>query len=101
MRWNAVVLLVVANVLVIGFGSLLAYSDLNVRTYDVKSHLNTQVVSVEYGILSYCPTYQYYDKTQEQVMVTQGSWTLDYLQLAILVMAVVDIRWIYVSKQKF
>jgi len=101
MRGNTVVLLVIVNVLVIGFGGLLAYSDLNIRMYDVKSHLNTQVVSVEYGVLSYCPTYQYFDRGLDQIVITQGSWTLDYLQLAILVMAIIDVRWIYVNKQKF
>jgi len=100
MRNNPVVLLVLVNVLVIGFYGVLAFSDLNTRTYSINSHSTTRVVSVEYGVLSYRPTYQYYDRGQDQVMVTQGSWTFDFFQFAILVMAIVDIRWFYVNKQK-
>ena len=100
MRISPVVLLVLVNVLVIGLGGVLAYSDLNIRVYDVKNHLSTRVVSVEYGVLSYRPTYQYYDIPQDKVMVTQGSWSFDFLQFAVIVMAVVDVRWIYVNRQE-
>lgn len=99
MRINLVVLLIAVNVFVIGFGGVLAFSDLNTRTYSTNSHSTTRVVSVEYGVLSYLPTYQYFDKSQDQVMLTQGSWTFDFLQFTILVMAIVDVRWIYVNKQ--
>ena len=100
MRRNAAVLLVLVNVLVVGFCGVLAYSDLNTRVYSIKSHSTTRVVSVEYGVLSYLPTYQYYDRGQDQVMVTQGSWTFDFFQFAVVVMVIVDIRWFYVNKQK-
>jgi hypothetical protein len=99
MRINPVVLLVLVNFLVIGFGGLLSFSDLNTRTYSTVSHSTTRVVSVECGVLCYRPTYQYFDRGQDQVMVTQGSWSFDFLQFAILVMAIVDVRWIYVNKQ--
>ncbi|MCW4022133.1 MAG: hypothetical protein NWF02_03085 [Candidatus Bathyarchaeota archaeon] len=99
MRINPVVLLVLANVLVIGFGGVLAFSDLNTRTYSIRAHSTTRVVSVEYGVLCYRPTYQYFDRGQDQVMVAQGSWSFDFLQFAILVMAIVDVRWIYFNKQ--
>ncbi|MCW8802413.1 MAG: hypothetical protein OQK81_03570 [Candidatus Bathyarchaeota archaeon] len=99
MRINPVVLLVLVNVFVIGFGGVLAFSDLNTRTYSTLTHSTTRVVSVEYGVLSYRPTYQYYDRGPAQVVVVQGSWTFDFLQFAIFVMAIVDVRWIYVNKQ--
>ncbi|WNZ29704.1 MAG: hypothetical protein IAX21_02200 [Candidatus Bathyarchaeota archaeon] len=100
MRINPLVLLVAVNVLIIGFCGVLVYSDLNMREYDIKNHLSTRVVLVEYSILSYRPTYQYFDIKQQQVIVTEGSWTLDYLQVSSLFMAVVDIRWIFANKQK-
>lgn len=99
MRINPVVLLVLVNVLVIGFGGVLAFSDLNNRTYSTITHSTTRVVSVEYGVLSYRPTYQYYDRGASQVVIVQGSWTFDFFQFAILIMVIFDIRWIYVNKQ--
>ena len=99
MRINPVVLLVLVNALVIGVGGVLAFSDLNTRVYSTSSHSTTRVVSVEYGVLSYRPTYQYFDRGQDQVIIAQGSWTFDFLQFAILVMTIVDIRWIYINKQ--
>ena len=100
MRFSPVVLLILVNVLVVGFFGVLAFSDLNIRNYSTISHSTTRVVSVEYGVLSYRPTYQYYDRGQDQVIVTQGSWTFDFFQFAVLVMAIVDIRWFYINKQK-
>ncbi len=99
MRISPVVLLVLVNIFVIGVGGVLAFSDLNTRAYSTISHSTTRVVSVEYGVLSYRPTYQYFDRGQDQVIIAQGSWTFDFLQFAILVMAIVDIRWIYINKQ--
>ena len=40
MRINPVVLLVLVNVLVIGFGGVLAFSDLNNRTYSTNYSFN-------------------------------------------------------------
>lgn len=100
MRNNPVVLLVLVNVLVIGFCGVLAFSDLNLRAYSTNSHSTTRVVSVEYGVLCYRATYQYYDRALDQVMITQGSWTFDFLQFAVLVIVIVDIRWFYGNRQE-
>ena len=100
MRLKYVGLLVAVNVLVIGFCWLLVYSDLNMRAYDFKTHLSTRVVSVEYGVLSYRPTYQYYDNSQNKIVTTEGSWTLDYFKLASIIIAIIDVRWIYVNRQE-
>ena len=96
---RALVLLVAVNVLVIAFGGLFAYSDLYLREYDTRWHLNTKVIAVEYGPLAYRPTYEYYDITPQKTVITHGSLTLDFFQLSILIMAIADVVWIY-SKRK-
>jgi hypothetical protein len=96
---RALVLLVAVNVLVVAFGGLFAYSDLYMRTYETRSHTNTRVVSVEYGLLVYRPTYEYYDIKPEVTRISRGSWAFDFFQLAIFVMVIADIGW-YLAKRQ-
>ncbi len=94
MNRNFIVLFVAVNVLIIGLGGFLAYSDLYMREYSVRSHTNTEVIEVEYFPLGYLPTYEYYDKGLEKTVVSRGSWTLDFFQISVLVMAIADVMWL-------
>ena len=100
MNRNFIVLFIAVNVLIVGLGGFLAYSDLYNREYSVRSHTNTEVIEVEYSPLGYRPTYEYYDITPKKTVVIRGSWTLDFFQVSILVMAVADVIWILSKKQK-
>lgn len=97
---NRFFVLFVVNFLVVALGGFLAYSDLNLRQYDTREHLNTTVVDVEYAPLLYRPIYEYHDIRPQEIMISHGSWTVDFLQLAILVMAIVDLSWIYLRYKK-
>ena len=97
---RALVLFVVVNVLVVACGGLFAYSDLYMRNYETRSHTNTRVVGVEYGLLAYRPTYEYYDIRPEVTQVVRGSWAFDFFQLSILVMAIADVVWIYFKRKE-
>ncbi|MCW4034768.1 MAG: hypothetical protein NWF03_05330 [Candidatus Bathyarchaeota archaeon] len=97
---NFVAFFVAVNVLVVVIGGVLSYSDVNLKTYTGASHQNTQVTGVEYSPLMYRATYQYYDVKDGQTVVTVGSWTLDFLQVVVLVIVVVDLLWFLFEKQK-
>lgn len=88
------------NILTISLGAFLAYSDLNLRQYDTREHLNTTVTDVEYSVLFYRPTYEYYDKRPAKIMETTGSWTFDFFQSSIFLMAIVDVSLIYSHHKK-
>jgi hypothetical protein len=104
MKRNFVVLFVAVNVLILVFGGFLAYSDLYIRKDTSRYHENTTLVDVEYSPLAYRPTYQYYEVDQNKepmyVVVTEGSWTLDFFQLSIIVTAIVDLLWLLYIRQK-
>ena len=100
MNRNFIVLFVAVNVLTIGLGGFLAYSELYMREYSVRSHTNTEVIEVEYSPLGYTPTYEYYDNGLKKTVVTRGSWTLDFFQLSILIMAIADVMWFLSQKNK-
>lgn len=97
---RALVLLVAVNVLVIAFGGLFAHSDLYIRNYETRSHTNTRVVGVEYGLLVYRPTYEYYDIRPEITRISPGSWAFDFFQLSVLIMAIADVVWIYFKRKE-
>ena len=97
---NLVVLFIAINVVVVAFGGILSYADVYMKNYTGTSHENTEITDVEYGLLVYRVTYQYYDVKQKETAVTVASWTLDCLQLSILVVAVVDLLWVLFEKQK-
>ena len=80
-------------------GTVLAYSDLYLREYSVISHTNTEVIEVEYSPLGYLPTYEYYDIAPQKMVVSRGSWTLDFFQLTIIIMVVGDVLWLYHDKK--
>ena len=100
MNRNFIFLFVAVNVLIIGLGGFLAYSDLYLRQYDTRWHLNTTVIDVEYVPLLYRPTYEYYDISLEKTVVTRGSWILDFFQLSVLIMVIADIMWLLPQKNK-
>jgi len=100
MNRNFIVLFVAVNALIIGLGGFLAYSDLYMREYSGRSHTNTEVIEVEYSILGYTPTYEYYDNGLEKTVVTRGSWTLDFLQVSVLIMVIADVMWLLSQKNK-
>ena len=81
MNRNFIVLFIAVNVLIVGLGGFLAYSDLYNREYSVRSHTNTEVIEVEYSPLGYRPTYEYYDIIPKKTVVARGSWTLDFFQV--------------------
>ncbi|PVX23534.1 MAG: hypothetical protein CW691_10380 [Candidatus Bathyarchaeum sp.] len=100
MNRNFVMMAIVVNVLVVVFGGVLSYSDVNSKTYTGSAHQNTQIIDVEYSPLMYRATYQYYDMKDQQTVVTVGSWSLDFLQVSILVIAVADLLLLLFEKQK-
>ena len=75
-------------------------SDFYMRNYETRSHTNTRIVDVEYGLLAYRPTYEYYDITPQKTVITRGSLTLDFFQLSILIMAIADVVWIYFKRKE-
>jgi len=94
MNRNLLVLIVAVNVLIISLGGILAYYDLYMREYDRRTHESTRVIEVEYYPLGYRPTYEYYEISLKKIVVTRGSWTLDFLQISVLVMAIADVIWL-------
>ena len=100
MNRDFVVLIVAVNIFVVAIGGFLAYSDLYLRTYTGATHSDTHVVEVEYVPLGYIPTYEYYEPANSRTMISQGYWTLDFLQAAILTMAIIDITWIYIKQKE-
>jgi hypothetical protein len=103
MKRNSIVLFVAVNVLILVFGGFLAYSDLYIRKDTSRNHENTTLIDVEYSLLAYRPTYQYTEIINYEpayIVVTEGSWTLDFFQLSIIVMAIVDLLWLLYIRQK-
>jgi hypothetical protein len=111
MNRNFIVLFVAVNVLIMALGGFLAYSDLYVRKDTSDYHENTTLIGVEYSPLAYRPTYEYWELDPETVIrgadpepmyvvVTEGSLTLDFFQLSIIVMAIVDLLWLLYIRQK-
>ena len=100
---NFVVFLVAVDILILVFGGFLAYADLYMRPDTSRYHENTTLVDVEYSPLAYRPTYHYteVDVHQEPLydVVTQGSWTLDFFQISIIVV-VVSLLWLLATRQK-
>jgi hypothetical protein len=98
-----IVLFVVVNVLILALGGSLAYSDLYIRKDSSRNHENTKLIGVEYSLLSYRPTYQYTEIINYEpayVVVTDGSWTLDFFQLSIITVAIVSSLYILYMRQK-
>jgi hypothetical protein len=104
MKRNFVVLFVAVNVLIVALGGFLAYSDLYTRKDMSDTHENTTLVGVEYSPFAYRPTYEYVETTRNGEplfdVVTEGSWTLDFFQLSIIVTAIVDLLWLLHIRQK-
>jgi hypothetical protein len=96
MNRNFIVLFVAVNVLIMALGGFLAYSDLYMREYSTRTHENTTVIEVEHSPFGYRPTYEYYEVRGGETIyvVSEGSWTLDFFQLSIIVMAIVDLLWL-------
>jgi hypothetical protein len=93
-------LFIAVNVLIVTLGGFLAYSDLYLREYDTRWHANTKVIDVEYAPLVYRPTYEYYDIYPEKTVVSLDSWTVDFFQLSIIIMAIADLVWISSKRER-
>jgi hypothetical protein len=96
MKRSFVVLFVAVNVLIVALGAFIAYSDLYMKEYSRRTHENTAVIEVEHSPFGYRPTYEYYEVRGGETIyvVSEGSWTLDFFQLSIIVMAIVDLLWL-------
>jgi hypothetical protein len=95
-----VVLFVAVNVLILALGGFLAYSDLYLRDYSMRTHGNTMVVDVEYSLLGYRPTYEYSENVNGETIVSEGSLTLDFFQLSIIIAVIVSFFWLLSMNQK-
>lgn len=102
MKRNFVVLFVAVNVFVMAFGGFIAYSDLYIREYSTRNHANTTVIGVKYSPLAYRPTYEYYEdiKGETTYAVSEGSWTLDFFQLSIVIAVIGSLLWHLSTRQK-
>jgi hypothetical protein len=100
MNHKVFTLLIIANVVIVTFGGFLAYSDLYLRKYDTRWHANTTVIDVEYVPLVYRPTYKYYDIRPGKTVVTIGSWSVDFFQLSIIIMAIADLGYISSKRER-
>ena len=99
---NFVILLVTVDVLILVFGGFLAYSDLYLRKDSSLNHKDTKLINVEYSPLTYRPTYQYTEiinKEPAYVVVTEGSLTLDFFQISIIIVAA-SLLWLLTTRQK-
>jgi hypothetical protein len=102
MKRNFVVLFVAVDILIMALGGFLAYSDLYIRRDTSRNHENTTLIDVEYSLLAYRPTYQYTEIINYEpayVVVTEGSWTLDFFQISIIAV-VVSLLWLLSTRQK-
>jgi hypothetical protein len=93
MKRNFVVLFVAVNVLVVAFGGCFVCYDLYLREYSTRTHDDTAVIEVEYSLLMYRPTYEYYENRQTAYVVSKGSWTLDCFQLSIVIAVIGSLSW--------
>jgi hypothetical protein len=99
---NFVVLFVALDILILVFGGFFAYSDLYLRRDTSRNHAGTSLINVEYSALAYRPTYEYTEIVNYEpayVVVTEGSWTLDFFQISIIVVAV-SLLWLLSTRQK-
>lgn len=78
--------LLLVNAVVISFGALIVYYDLWMRRYSSPPYELIKPIKVDWYFLGYHPTYRTYDG-----YVLRGSWTLDFLQLSVIVMAIADV----------
>ena len=102
MNRNFIILFSIINILVIGFGGFIAYSDLYIRKESSYTIINSTVIHVEYLPFAYRPTYEYYigsTDTPERI-VSNGSYTLDFFQFSILIMIIADLFWINFERKK-
>ena len=101
MNRNFVVLFVAANVLMIALGGVFTYSDLYVRRDTSRYHENTEVIGVEYSLLCYRPIYEYDEIVSGETVyvVSEGSWTLDFLQSSIIVAAIACLLYVLSARQ--
>jgi hypothetical protein len=100
MKRNAVVLIVAVDVLILALGGFLTYSDLYMRDYTRRTHENTAVIDVEYSLLGYRPTYEYSENVNGETIVSEGSLTLDFFQLSIIIAVIVSFFWLLSMNQK-
>ncbi|HDQ05417.1 MAG TPA: hypothetical protein ENN36_01680 [Candidatus Bathyarchaeota archaeon] len=98
---NFVVLFVAVDILILVLGGFFVYSDLYMREYGARTHRNTTVIGVDYSLLSYRPTYEYYEVIggETKYVVSAGSWALDFFQLSSIVVAV-SLLWLLYMRQK-
>jgi hypothetical protein len=103
MNRNFIVLAVAVNILTIGLGGFIAYSDLYLREYTSLYQHEVKVTEIEYLPLMYRPTYDYYygSSFQESEHTTsKGSWSLDFLQLSTVIMVIANLAWISFKRQQ-
>ena len=96
-------LFVAVNILIIGLGGLIAYYDLYLREYSSRYQYDMKVTKVEYLPLVYRPTYDYsYGNSPQELehIVSEGSWSLDFFQLSIIIMVIADLAWISFERQQ-
>ena len=100
---NFIVLFVAVNILIIGLGGFMVYSDLNLREYSSRYQFDMKVIKVEYLPLVYRPTYDYYYGNNPQDVehiISKDGWSLDFFQLSIIIMIITDLAWISFERQK-
>lgn len=76
-------LIVLINIAIILAGGSIVYYDLWMRPYTP--------IKVEWYPLGYRPTYRIWDNQVNDYIVIRGSWTLDFLQLSIIIMVLLDL----------
>lgn len=83
-------MLVLVNFAFILLGAFIVYYDLYARQYSTPPHEAVEPpTTVEWRFLQYRPTL-----IERNGVIVQGSWTLDFLQLTVLITAIGDILWI-------
>ena len=78
-------LMLLVNVVIISLSAYVVYYDLWMRRYSRYPYEPIKPIEVEWYFLGYRPTYLV-DGAE-----IRGSWTLDFLQLSIITMAIADI----------
>ena len=104
MNNNLVFLIISVNILVIGFGAIISISDLFLRQNTGYTQIDRKLIGVEYLPLGYRPTYEYYlsqnSSAELHHVVSEGSYTLDFLQLSIVIVAIADALWVFIERKK-
>lgn len=91
-----VAILVTVNFALILLGAFAVYCDLYTHRYSVPPYAAVEPpTNIEWGFFQYRPTLIERDGT-----MVQGSWTLDFFQLSILVAAIGDILWILSNRRQ-